>query len=188
MVFKGPGPFTLSHCTSNGNINVDGSSGNITTVLMEFVHVICEDHDGIDLFSQPTGVLSGVTITDTLIDGQTFPVDSSAHGDGLQVRGINGLTFQRCVVDMLTIGGVQSQKNAALYFEDVNGGCIDMHFTDVDIRGGDPFQHTFYTNAVSNSTATNLAIVQRGGYVARVNPSGWSFTNVTAPDGSQITP
>lgn len=188
MVYLGPGPLTLRHCTSDSNINVDGSYRDVRGVLIDHCHVVCGSHDGIDLFSQSVGKLSDVTIVDTLVDGQTFPSGSTAHGDGLQVRGIDGLTVQRTVVDMLTVGGVQPQKNAALYFEDVNGGCRNMRFVDVDIMGGDPYQHTFYTNAVTGSTATNLAIRGRGGYVTRVKPSGWAFTNVTGPSGNLITP
>jgi hypothetical protein len=184
MVYFGPGPLTIKNCTSNSNINVDASYRNISGVTFSRVHVICGSHDGIDLFSQSNGRVSNVSITDSLIDGMSFPASSNAHGDGLQVRGINGLTVERVVFDM---GAVQPQKNAAVYFENVNGGDTNMHLTNVDIYGGDPYDHTFYTNAVTNSTATNVAI-KRGGYVTRVKPSGWVFNNVTGEDGSQISP
>lgn len=188
MVYFGPGPLTLDHCeTTGGNINVDGSKGNVTGVTFQWCHIVCGQHDGIDLFSQSVGKLSNVTITDTWVDGMDFPSTSTAHGDGLQVRGINGLIVQRCMFDMYHIGGVESQKNAAIYFEDVNGGDIDMHFTDIEIWGGDPFNHTFYTNEVTSSTATNVAI-KRGGFVTRVHPSGWTFNNVTGPSGTQLSP
>jgi hypothetical protein len=184
MAFYGPGPLTIRNCTSNGNINTDGYYRAISGVSLDHVHVICGDHDGIDLFSSASNRVSNVTITDSLIDGQSFPSTSTAHGDGLQVRGISGLTVERVVFDMRP---TQPQKNAAIYFEDVNGGDTGMHFTDVDLYGGDPYSHTFYTNAVADSTATNLAI-RAGGYVTRVKPSGWAFTNVTGPTGAQINP
>jgi hypothetical protein len=187
MVFYGPGPLTVKNCTSDAGIAIDGYYRNISGITFDHVHLICGDKDGFDLFSSATGVISDVTIVDTLVDGQDFPSTSTAHGDGLQVRGIDGLTVQRTVFDMYTIGGVQSQKNAAIYFEDVNGGDHNMHFTDVDLIGGDPYNHTFYTNVVYDSTATNLSII-RGGYVTRATPSGWAFTNVTGPSGSQISP
>jgi hypothetical protein len=63
-----------------------------------------------------------------------------------------------------------------------------MHLADMDLYGGG---YTFYTNAVSASTATNVAILQSGhwgSYHANVHPSGWVFNNVTGPTGSQLTP
>ena len=183
LVFYGPGPLTVKDCTSNGTINTDAYYRAIDRVTLNRVHVICGAHDGIDLFSSASHRVSNVTITDSLVDGQLFPSTSTAHGDGLQVRGITGLWVERVVFDM---GETQPQKNAAIYFENVNGGDTGMHFTDVDLYGGDPYDHTFYTNAVTDSTATNLAI-KRGGYVARVNPSGWAFTDVTGPNGAPIT-
>lgn len=184
MVFLGPGPLTIRGCTSDSNINVDAYYRAIDGVTIDRVHVICGAHDGIDLFSSASGRISNVSISDTLIDGMDFPSSSTAHGDGLQVRGIDGLTVQRVVLDMRP---TQPQKNAAIYFEDVNGGDTGMHFTDVDMWGGDPYSHTFYTNAVTDSSATDVAI-RAGGYVTRVKPSGWAFTNVTGPSGNLITP
>lgn len=187
LAFYGPGPLTIKNCVSNGSLAVDAYYRAVNGVTFDHVHVICGAHDGIDLFSSSTNRVSNVTILDSLVDGQTFPSTSTAHGDGLQVRGISTLTVQRTVLDMYTVGGVQTQKNAALYFENVNGGNNNMKFTNVDLVGGDPYNHTFYTAAVTNSSATNLAI-KRGGYTTTANPSGWVFTNVTGPSGSQITP
>jgi hypothetical protein len=190
LIFFGPGPLTIKNCdATSGGVHVDSYYRDVTGVTIDHVHMYLEDADGIDLFSNTTtgGLIRDVTIVDTLVDGQTFPSSSTAHGDGLQVRGIDGLTVLRTVFDMYTVGGVQSQKNAAIYFEDVYGGDRNMHFTNVDLIGGDPYNHTFYTNVVYDSTATNVAI-KRGGYVTRATPSGWVFTNVTGPSGSLISP
>ncbi len=188
MVFYGPGPLTVKNCLSDGgSINIDGYYRNISGITFNHVHVICANHDGIDIFSSASGLISNVSISDSLVDGQTFPSSSTAHGDGLQVRGVHGLDVQRFVVDMYTVGGVQPQKNSALYFENVYGGGVDMHFTDVELWGGDPYNHTFYTSAVTSSTATNLSI-KRGGYTKTANPSGWTFTNVTGPSGVAVSP
>jgi hypothetical protein len=185
MVFFGPGPLTVKNCTSNGGINSDATYRPINGVTYDHVHVIAGAHDGIDVFSSSANHESNVTLVDTLIDGMSFPAGSTSHGDGLQVRGVNGLTVTRVVVND---GPYQSQDNSAIYFENVNGGDSTMRLTDVDLYGGG---YTFYTNAVSASSATNLAVKAAGhwgSYHSNAKPSGWSFTNVTGPNGAQMTP
>ena len=185
MVFYGPGPLTVKNCTSDGGINSDSGYGNINGVTYDHVHVIMGAHDGIDVFSNNGHTESNITLVDTLIDGMNFPSSSTSHGDGLQVRGVNGLTVQRVVIND---GPYQSQDNSAIYFENVNGGDSNMHLTDLDLYGGG---YTFYTNAVSASTAVNVAIRASGHwgvYHSNATPSGWGFTNVTGPSGQQINP
>jgi hypothetical protein len=185
MVFLGPGPLTVKNCTSNGGINSDASKRPINGVTYDHVHVIAGAHDGIDVFSSSANHESNVTLVDTLIDGMHFPAGSKSHGDGLQVRGVNGLTMTRVVVND---GLYQSQDNSAIYFENVNGGDSNMHLTNVDLYGGG---YTFYTNAVHGSSATNLAVKAAGhwgAYHSNAKPSGWSFANVTGPSSAQMAP
>jgi hypothetical protein len=185
MVFYGPGPIRVKNCTSDGGINSDAWYRNINGVTYDHVHVIAAAHDGIDVFSSNGHIVSNVNLVDTLIDGMNFPSFSTSHGDGLQVRGVNGLTVQRVVIND---GPYQSQDNSAIYFENVNGGDSNMHLTDLDLYGGG---YTFYTNAVSASDATNVAIRAAGHwgtYHSNATPSGWSFTNVTGPSGQLLKP
>jgi hypothetical protein len=185
LAFYGPGPLTLRHCTIDGSFNSDSYYRPISGVTLDHVHVIPADHDGIDVFGSNGHAESNITITDTLVDGMSFPAGSKAHGDGLQIRGVNGLTVTRFVVND---GPYQPQDNSAIYFENVNGGDSNMHLTDLDLYGGG---YTFYTNAVASSTATNVSVVSSGhwgSYHSNVRPSGWVFQNVTGPSGAQILP
>ena len=185
LVFYGPGPLTVKNCTIDGSFNSSSYYRPVTGVTLDHDHLITGSHDGIDIFGANGHAESNITIVDTLVDGMNFPASSTAHGDGLQVRGVNGLTVQRVVVND---GPYQPQDNSAIYFENVNGGDHNMHLTDLDLYGGG---YTFYTNAVSSSDATNVAVLQAGhwgAYHANVHPSGWVFSNVTNPSGALITP
>lgn len=182
FTFYGPGPLTLKHCEGAGNLNIDAYYRDITGVVIEAVSLQVGAHDGFDLFSSAHGRISNVTITDSMVTGMTFPADSKAHGDAMQVRGI---THLRVLDTVLDCGPYQHQKNSAFYLENVHGGLNDILIADSWLAGGG---YTFYSNFVRSGVARNVHIDRVGHWGARRTKGGWTFVNVTGPGGDPISP
>lgn len=182
FTFYGPGPLTLKHCDGAGNLNIDAYYRDITGVVIDAVDLRVGAHDGFDLFSSAHGRISNVTVIGSIVSGMTFPAGSKAHGDAMQVRGI---THLRVLDTVLDCGPYQHQKNSAFYLENVHGGLNDILIADSWLAGGG---YTFYSNFVSSGVARNVHIDRVGHWGARRTKGGWTFVNVTGPDGEPISP
>lgn len=181
ITFYGPGGYTLDRVEAGG-IYVDAYYNAIDGVTMTGVRVKATDGDGIDIFSNHK--ISNVVIDGLIADGFTFPTGSGDHGDGIQVRGVTNLTLRNAIIDM---GPWQPQKNAALYLEDV-GGINNVLVQDVTLAGGG---YTFYSASANASTLRNVDIPRAGNWGAVAitgDGTGWTFTNVTGPNGQPLTP
>lgn len=86
--------------------------------------------DGIHITSD-TGPVTRVVIRDSLIHSPK--VTATSHYDGIQVRGVDGLTLERVRIDL---GAFVPQHNAALFLEDANGGNRNVTVTDSELVGG----------------------------------------------------
>lgn len=182
IVMYGTGGYTLDRVEAPGGIYVDAYYNAIDGVTMTGVRVRATDGDGIDIFSNHP--ISNVTIDTAIIDGFTFPSGSTDHGDGIQIRGVTNLTLRNAIIDM---GPYQPQKNAALYIEDV-GGINNVQVQDVTLAGGG---YTFYAASANGSKLVNVDIPRAGnwGPVEITGAgTGWTFQNVTGPDGAPLTP
>jgi hypothetical protein len=94
--------------------------------------------DGIHITSG-TGRVSNVLVEDTWVHNPVL--NGSAHYDGMQVRGVDGLTLRRVSIEL---GAYQPLYNAALFLEDANGGNRGVTIEDSWILGGG---YAFYSFA-----------------------------------------
>lgn len=102
--------------------------------------------DGIHITSD-TGPVTGVVIRDCLIHDPK--VTATSHYDGIQVRGVDGLTLERVRIDL---GAFVPQHNAALFLEDANGGNRNVTVTDSVLLGGGYTLYSFAGNvAITDS-------------------------------------
>lgn len=60
-------------------------------------------------------------------------VDADSHYDGVQVRGVTGLTLRGNTIDL---GAWKPEYNAAVFLEDANGGNSDVLVEDNVVNGG----------------------------------------------------
>lgn len=91
--------------------------------------------DGIHITSD-SGQVSNVTVTNNFIRSPT--PEPGAHADGVQVRGVNGLTFTNNAIDMGVWKQVAGQDalNAAIFLEDANGGNSNITLNSNYLNGG----------------------------------------------------
>lgn len=94
--------------------------------------------DGIHVTSD-SGQARNVLVEDTWIHNPL--VTASSHYDGMQVRGVEGLTLRRVSIEL---GPHKPQYNAALFLENANGGNRGVTVEDSWILGGG---YTFYSFA-----------------------------------------
>jgi hypothetical protein len=94
--------------------------------------------DGIHITSD-SGQVRDVVIANSRIHSPK--VTSNSHYDGMQVRGVDGLTLDNVVVDL---GVYQPQYNAALFLQDANGGNQGVTIVNSRFHGGG---YVFYSFA-----------------------------------------
>lgn len=94
--------------------------------------------DGIHVTSD-SGRARDVLVEDTWIHNPL--VTASSHYDGMQVRGVEGLTLRRVSIEL---GAHKPQYNAALFLENANGGNRGVTVEDSWILGGG---YAFYSFA-----------------------------------------
>ncbi len=119
--------------------------------------------DGIHVTSG-TGPAGAITIADTWVHNPV--VTATSHYDGVQVRGVDGLTFERVAVDL---GDYQPQFNAALFLEDVSGGNRNITVVDSRFTGGGFEVYSYGVNVVFRGT------VFGGGRWGHLFPSSPTF-------------
>lgn len=100
--------------------------------------------DGIHITSD-TGQVSDVLIEDTWVHNPI--VKPASHYDGMQVRGVKGLTLRNVLIDL---GPHRDQFTAAVFLENAQGGNWDVTLERSMFLGGG---YTFY------STATNVRVI-----------------------------
>ena len=130
--------------------------------------------DGLHITSG-SGAVRDVVVTDSVIHSPK--VTPSAHYDGIQVRGVDGLTFERVSVDL---GAYTSQYNAALFFENVPAGNKNITVKDSSFLGGG----YVYYNGASNVSVTGTVFGE--GKWGNLYPSSKgfaTFANNVSPDG-----
>jgi hypothetical protein len=102
----------IDHVTAGG---VSISSAQNTTV--QYANIGFGRGDGIHVTSDRGRTVRNVTLRYNWVHDPRVPDD--AHYDGIQVRGVNGLSILCSVFDA---GSYQHMNNAGVYLEDANGG------------------------------------------------------------------
>jgi len=102
--------------------------------------------DGIHVTSD-SGRAGGVLLEDTWVHNPL--VTATSHYDGLQVRGVDGLTLRRVAIDL---GPHNPQHNAALFLENANGGNRTVVVEDSWILGGGYAFYAFATDVAVRRT------------------------------------
>lgn len=113
--------------SSVGALSVSGASGFVARRLEVFG---LEGSDGIHITSD-TGRVTDALIEDSWIHSPQVTADS--HYDGIQVRGVDGLTIRGSYIDL---GPYRPQYTAAVFVEDANGGNTRVLIEDSWINGG----------------------------------------------------
>lgn len=135
---------TLEHVTTP----TVGVSSSLRTT-MEYLRVTGSEADAFHVTSDGASMVTDCVIRHCLVDDPQPP--SEAHWDGLQVRGINGLTVENTVFDA---GPWQFPYNACVYFEPANGGNSNMVMDGCWLYGGAFGLHlgeATGTNAITNN-------------------------------------
>ena len=109
-------------------------------------------------------------------------VTSSAHYDGIQVRGVDGLTMRRVVVEM---GAWKKQYNAALFLEEANGGNHGIRVEDSTFLGGGYTMYSFATDV--RVTRTTLGGGRWGALYPQSLVMEMQFSQVTDASGSGLS-
>ena len=112
-------------------VNLSGTG----TVNLRYNRIYNFTSDAIHITAD-TGSVTNVTLTGNYIHSPT--PQCGAHADGLQVRGVTGLLLDNNSFDMGPWAQVcgQDALNAALFFEDANGGNSGITVRDNYLNGG----------------------------------------------------
>lgn len=84
-----------------------------------------------DAIDRPDNRCLDITIENCYLHDPTPSV--TAHVDGIQTRGVKGLTIRNCFIDL---GPWQTQHNAAIFLENANGGTTDTVINNCYLNGG----------------------------------------------------
>jgi len=115
------------HSSEVGSLSLSGTDGALVSGVEVFGH---PGSDGIHITSG-TGQVRDVHLRDVWIHSPR--VKGNSHYDGIQVRGVQGLTLERVRIEL---GPWQKQYNAALFLEDANGGNSGVRILDSWLGGG----------------------------------------------------
>lgn len=133
---------TLDHVTSK-SIAVSSASN----VRVQFANVGFTGGDGINVTSD-RGVMSrNITFAYNYVHDPR--VSNTAHYDGTQVRGVNGMTIACSVYNP---GAYKPQFNAGIYLEDANGGTSNVRVTNNWVYG---FGFSIMMDAANTSLLSN---------------------------------
>jgi len=125
VLFKGDN-LTISD-SEFGALSLSGTD----TVRIDRVDVFGKaGSDGMHITSD-TGQVRDVVITNTWIHDPQ--VTSTSHYDGMQVRGVDGLTLDNVLIDL---GPYKPQYTSALFLQDANGGNRNVAVSDSTLLGG----------------------------------------------------
>ena len=111
-----------------GGLAITSATGVVARRVEVFGHL---GSDGIHVTSD-----SGARASDILVEGcwvHSPQVEAQSHYDGIQVRGVDGLTLYGNTFDL---GPWQEPYNAAIFLEDANGGNVDVLVERNIINGG----------------------------------------------------
>lgn len=109
--------------------------------------------DLIDVTSDRGRMATNVMLDTIWAHDPTDPLPS--HVDGIQIRGVQGLTLKGCDLDL---GTFQDSENAAWFPEDANGGNTGVSVVDCWMNGGG-YTFRYATNTVRGAwTVTGLRI------------------------------
>lgn len=197
FIYQGPGPFTIEDSETNGaSIGIDAYYRDITTVRITRVHRVSGGSDGIYISNSSVNPYKvyDVVVQDCLMEGFDFTNNPTAHGDGIQIRGIEGLQILNTVFDMgpwqvIPYNGTNyNPKNSAIYMENVNGGCHNILIDTVWLNGGG---YTFYVNPnITGNTARHIRMGRDYGY-GPINSAAigvWTMSDNLWEDNNQPIP
>lgn len=148
--------------SSVGALAVSGASGFVARRLEVFG---LSGSDGIHITSD-RGRVTDLLIEDSWIHSPQLTPES--HYDGIQVRGVDGLTVRGSHIDL---GAYQPQYTSAVFLEDANGGNTRVLLENNWINGGGYAIHL-----------TGEEIIVRD----NVFGPDWEF-GLRYPDGSDVT-
>lgn len=142
-------------------------------VVVEYTRLHSLRADGIQVTSD-TGPATNITLANNLIHDSNPSND--AHADGLQVRGVDGLTITNNVFDMGVFipVGTGGPKNSAIFLEGGNGGNKNITLNGNYLNGGG---YIMYINTGVNYRITNN----------RFGPDGKFGTILNSSSASTIT-
>jgi hypothetical protein len=195
LQYFGSGPFLVETTDMiGGKVHVDCYYNSIDSVTVRKVYTNTQTSDGMDFFSNTGKDLTNVTVEDCLVEGFDFTTNPSAHGDGVQVRGVTGMRITNCVFDMGTWQSINDgtttwhPKNAAIYMEEPYQGLHDVVVDGCWLNGGG---YTFYVNVGTELYVKNCRIGRDYGYgPAAFNDGGVGWTkgpgNVWDDDGTPV--
>lgn len=120
----------IENCNIQGGISVSGASdvvirrNNIQGSTSDLIHVTSD-----------TGRIRNLTITDNFLHNPQPAC--GAHADGIQVRGVENLRIENNAIDMGAWRQVcgQDALNAALFFENANGGNLTIRIIGNYLNG-----------------------------------------------------
>ncbi len=132
----------LDHVTTKG-IAISSASD----VTVTFTNIGEGSDDGIHVTSDRGRIARNITLSNNYIHDPR--VEPTAHYDGTQVRGVDGLTITCSTYDP---GPYKPPYNAAIYLEDANGGDARVLIRDNWLRG---FGHNLMIAAKTVSITDN---------------------------------
>ncbi len=136
--------------------------------------------DGLHITSMSgTGNARDIVIKDSWIHNPI--VKSTSHYDGIQVRGVDGLTLDNDVIDL---GAYKPQFNAALFLEDVTVANRNVTVTGSRLLGGG---YVLYNDATNTSITTSVLGSANFGILYPSSDPIATFTGNTSPTGYVLT-
>jgi len=116
----------IDHVTTKG-IAISSASG----VTVQYTNVGFGDGDGIHVTSDGDSYIKNVKLLYNYVHDPRVP--ASAHYDGTQVRGADGVTIACSTYDA---GAYLGSFNAEIYLEDANGGTSNVTVQNNWLYGG----------------------------------------------------
>ncbi|NJS13423.1 MAG: hypothetical protein HC788_01055 [Sphingopyxis sp.] len=123
MLFSGDN-IRIERCEVIGGVSLSG----VDTAVIEYNNIHDINDDGIHLTSD-SGQVRQVRIAHNFVHSFVYPASiacTDPHSDGIQVRGVDGLTLFNNVFDMgpwqSICNGRYNPLSAAIFLQDANGG------------------------------------------------------------------
>jgi hypothetical protein len=130
VVFSGDN-VKVENCEIPNGLSLSGTA----TAVVRYNNIHSFGGDGVHITSD-TGQVSNVTFANNYVHNPT--PSPGAHADGMQVRGVKGLTISNNNIDMGVWRQVSGQDalNAAIFLESANGGNSDITIASNYLNGG----------------------------------------------------